>query len=166
MFGKCHNMLILGVSMDVPIITSQTYVTSALMSSFISVCSPDRYNPAFRWIKDNVRRPPLNFASCGEEPYNAAFTLSELLILDQPHNTSQCLNDINNKMLSLTSCQLKAFVFPCTIIYRRTLSSLSFWREAVVISVPKPGKDYPLIVCVHKSMDCTFNHEFIWILEN
>jgi hypothetical protein len=88
---------------------SQTDIASSLASSFALIYSSDRYDPAFRWIKENAERLYLNFTSHGEEPYNSAFTMTELLTsLKQSHNTSLHLDSTHNKMLSYLSPGAKA----------------------------------------------------------
>ena len=118
----------------------------------------------------------LAFSSKIEEEYNLPFSVTELkrslqkandsaIELDQVHY--QLLTHLPNSALSVL---LK--------VYNHVWESgcfLSSWREAVVIPIPKPGKDHSdpgyfrpiaLTRCLCKTMERMINARLMWSLES
>ena len=95
--------------------------------------------PKFQNSKENVK---LNFKSDNTEQYNKDFTLKELKkALQKCHDTAVGNDDIHYQFLKhlpirSLDCLLRIF----NQVWKTGILPDS-WKEAIVIPIPKPGKD-------------------------
>ncbi|GBN70584.1 hypothetical protein AVEN_205302-1 [Araneus ventricosus] len=90
----------------------------------------------------NEERKLLTFRSSTRKVYNTPFTFEELkFALDESHPTSPGPDKIHYNMIKNLS---KNSMRTLLLLYNRIWLEECFpvaWREAVVIPIPKPGKD-------------------------
>ena len=116
----------------------------------------------------------LDLSSTNEEDYNVPFSMTELKqSLQRANDAATGLDQVHYQPLthlpnSAPSVRLK--------VYNHVWESGCFppsWREAVVISIPKPGKDHSdpgnfraLTSCLSKTMERMINARLMWSLES
>ena len=104
--------------------------------------SRSNYSQQFQDIKVEKERENLNFQSQNNEKYNLPFKLSELKnSLDKSHDTTAGPDDIHYQILKpLPSDALETLLNIMNEIWR-TGKFPEDWHKAVIIPIPKPGKD-------------------------
>ena len=121
-------------------------------------------------------RENLNFQSQNNEKYNLPFKLSELKnSLDKSHDTTAGPDDIHYQILKhLPSDALETLLNIMNKIWR-TGKFPEDWHKAVIIPIPKPGKDkmeatnyrpIALTSCICKTMERMINDRLVWFLES
>ena len=117
----------------------------------------------------------LHFRSNCTEPYNDDFDLRELLAaLSECGETAPGPDDIPYVMLRhLSTASLTFLLGLYNRIWREGYVPLS-WKEAIVLPIPKPGKDHSdvtnyrpicLTSCVCKLFEKMVNVRLVWYLE-
>ena len=130
----------------------------------------------FQDIKVEKERENLNFQSQNNEKYNLPFKLSELKnSLDKSHDTTAGPDDIHYQILKhLPSDALETLLNIMNEIWR-TGKFPEDWHKAVIIPIPKPGKDkteatnyrpIALTSCICKTMERMINDRLVWFLES
>ena len=110
------------------------------------------------------------------EKYNLPFKLSELKnSLDKSHDTTAGPDDIHYQILKhLPSDALETLLNIMNEIWR-TGKFPEDWHKAVIIPIPKPGKDkteatnyrpIALTSCICKTMERMINDRLVWFLES
>ncbi|XP_035204612.1 uncharacterized protein LOC118179551 [Stegodyphus dumicola] len=135
-----HSLSIL--EKDGRVISSTEEIANTIGENFAAVSSSDNYSPAFLSVKLHSEKIPIAFNSSNSEPYNSVFTMHELKrVLSQTRRSSPGLDAITYEMLKhLSYKSLTALL----VLYNRVWKEHSFpnaWKRAVVIPIPKPGKD-------------------------
>ena len=121
-------------------------------------------------------RENLNFQSRNNEKYNLLFKLSELKnSLDKSNDTTAGPDDIHYQILKhLPSDALETLLNIMNEIWR-TGKFPEDWHKAVIIPIPKPGKDkteatnyrpIALTSCICKTMERMINDRLVWFLES
>ena len=156
-------------------ITDKKEVANLLASMLEEISSEANINPLFGRLKAQKERERLDFSKDQSEDYNQMFTLSELKeSLKKSKDTAAGLDGIHYQLL-------KHLPDPCLHIllqvYNQILVSGDFpsaWREALIIPLPKPGKDpkdpnnyHPIALtsCLCKTMERMINARLSWHLE-
>ena len=117
----------------------------------------------------------LNFCSKNEEEYNLPFSVTELRqSLQKANDSATGLDQVHYQLLThLPNSALSVLLK----VYNHVWESGCFlpsWREAVVIPIPKPGKDHldpgnfrpiALTSCLCKTMERMINAHLMWSLE-
>ena len=122
------------------------------------------------------RKFKKNFQSQNNEKYNLPFKLSELKnSLDKSHDTTAGPDDIHYQILKhLPSDALETLLNIMNEIWR-TGKFPEDWHKAVIIPIPKPGKDkteatnyrpIALTSCICKTMERMINDRLVWFLES
>ena len=161
---------------DGRVVESLPEVAAQLARSFSRHSSAESGSRAFQRFRAAKEKTPLPFESDDSEVYNAPFSARELhASLNRAHNTSPGPDNIPYeflKHLPMPSFNLLLHIF------NSIWCSGSFppsWREAVVIPVPKPGKDatvpsnyrpIALTSCVCKTFERMVNDRLVWFLES
>ena len=130
---------------------------------------------SFRGIKPEKKRKKLNFNSSNSEHYNKLLTFKELKsALNKAHDSSPGQDKVHYqflKHLPFTSLSVLLDIF--NDIWQSGDFPLS-WREALVIPIPKPGKDasdpanyrpIALTSCLCKTLERMVNDRLVWFLE-
>ena len=151
-------------------------IADTLASHFRDKSSPDTHSDTFINHKLLSEKEKLNFQSDNTESYNAPFTLKELkAALDKAHNTCPGPDDIHYQILKhlpITTLQILLNIY--NYIWTTGIFPNS-WREALVIPIPKPGKEptdpnsyrpIALTSCVCKVLERMINNRLVWFLES
>ena len=118
----------------------------------------------------------LDFSSKNEEEYNLPFSVTELRqSLQRVNDSATGLDQVHYQLLThLPNSALSVLLK----VYNHVWESGCFppsWLEAVVIPVPKPGKDHSdrsnfrpiaLTSCLHKTMERMIIARLMWSLES
>ena len=142
-------------------------ISNALGGNFQKKSSCSNYSQQFQNIKVEKERENLNFQSQNNEKYNLPFKLSELKnSLDKSHDTTAGPDDIHYQILKhLPSDALETLLNIMNEIWR-TGKFPEDWHKAVIIPIPKPGKDkteatnyrpIALTSCICKTMERMIN---------
>ena len=134
------------------------------------------YSQQFQDIKVEKERENLNFQSQNKEKYNLPFKLSELKnSLDKSNDTTASPDDMHYQILKhLPSDALETLLNIMNEIWR-TGKFPEDWHRAVIIPIPKPGKDkteamnyrpIALTSCICKTMERMINDRLVWFLES
>ena len=158
------------------LITDRKEVAEVLAKNLSKNSSTDNYSDEFQRIKMLKEKQHLDFSSENEEEYNLPFSVAELKqSLQRANDSATGLDQVHYQLLthlpnSAVSVLLK--------VYNHVWESGCFppsWREAVVIPIPKPGKDHldtgnfrpiALTSCLCKTMERMINARLMWSLES
>ena len=118
----------------------------------------------------------LDFSSKNEEEYNLPFSMTELRqSLQRANDSAIGLDQVHYQLLTHLP---NSALFVLLKVYNHVWESSCFppsWREAVVINIPKPGKDrsdpgnfrpIALTSCLCKTMERMINARLMWSLES
>ena len=151
-------------------------ISNALGGNFQKNSSSSNYSQQFQDIKVEKERENLKFQSQNNEKCNLPFKLSELKnFLDKSYDTTAGSDDIHYQILKhLPSDALETLLNIMNEIWR-TGKFPEDWHKAVIIPVPKPGKDkteatnyrpIALTSCICKTMERMINDRLVWFLES
>ena len=138
--------------------------------------STDNYSSEFQKIKMLKEKRRLDFSSKNEDDYNLPFSMTELKqSLQRPNDSATGLDQVYYQLLThLPNSALSVLLK----VYNHVWESGCFppsWREAVVVPIPKPGKDHldpgnfrsiALTSCLCKTMERMINAHLMWSLES
>ena len=136
--------------------------------------STDNYSDEFQMIIMLKEKRRLDFSSKNEEEYNLPFSVTELRqSLQKANDSATGLDQVHYQLL----IHFPNSALPVLLkVYNHVWESGCFppsWREAVVISIPKPGKDHSdpgnfraLTSCLSKTMERMINARLMWSLES
>ena len=150
-------------------------IADTLAESFCKKSSSENYSEKFQRNKAREEKKKLNFNSSNSEHYNKLFTFKELKsALNKAHDSSPGHDKVHYqflKHLPLTSLSVLLDIF--NDIWQSG-DFPSSWREALVIPIPKPGKDasdpanyrpIALTSCLCKTLERMVNDRLVWFLE-
>ena len=150
-------------------------IADTLAESFCKKSSSENYSEKFQRNKAREEKKKLSFNSSNSEHYNKLFTFKELKsALNKAHDSSPGHDKVNYqflKHLPLTSLSVLLDIF--NDIWQSG-DFPSSWREALVIPIPKPGKDaidpanyrpIALTSCLCKTLERMVNDRLVWFLE-
>ena len=150
-------------------------IADALAETFCKKSSSANYSEKFQRNKTREEKKKLNFNSSNSEHYNKLLTFKELKsALNKAHDSSPGQDKVHYqflKHLPFTSLSVLLDIF--NDIWQSGDFPLS-WREALVIPIPKPGKDasdpanyrpIALTSCLCKTLERMVNDRLVWFLE-
>ena len=115
----------------------------------------------------------IKFSSDNAEVYNKPFSMEELRdALHRAHDTSAGPDEIHYQLLKHLP---DASLLRLLNIFNKIWISGDFpsdWRKAIIIPIPKPGKDptnyrpIALTSCICKTMERMINRRLVWYLES
>ena len=157
-------------------LTDKKSIVNLLASTLEDISSAEQLNPVFQKIKSQSERRRLDFRSEGKEDYNVPFSLSELKeALKKSKDSAVGPDNIHYQFLKrLPESGLNVLLK----VYNQVWESGVFppsWREALVIPIPKPGKDttkpenyrpIALTSCLCKTMERMVNARLVHCLES
>ena len=151
-------------------------VATVVAEAFAGVSHPDNYNLVFRRFRHPAEIRPMVFRDGGSYSYNAPFTLSELRhALSKSSNGSPGVDRITYAMIRHAHPTLLQTVLQ---LFNRIFLDDLFpegWRTAVVVPLPKPGKDHTdplhfrpiaLTSCLCKLLEKMVNFRLMAYLES
>ena len=117
-------------------------IADALASTFTKKSSSENYSEQFQRNKAKEEKKKLSFKSNNTEHYNKLFTLKELkTALEKAHDSCPGSDKVHYqflKHLPFTSISILLDIFNDVW---QSGDFPSSWKEALVIPIPKPGKD-------------------------
>ena len=156
-------------------ITDTQEISDTLAQSFAYNSSTQNYSNSFNRHRGAKERAQIDFDIDELLVYNELFTLHELKqALQKSHDTSPGSDTVHYqplKHLPEQSLLLLLFVFNTIWITQDFPNS---WRDAIIIPIPKPGKDssnpcnyrpIALTSCLCKTMERMVNQRLVWFLE-
>ena len=148
-------------------------IADALAETFCKTSSSANYSKKFQRNKTKEEKKKLNFNSSNSEHYNKLFTFKELKsALNKAHDSSPGPDKVHYQFLKhllFTSLSVLLDIFN-DIWQSGDFFPLS-WREALVIPIPKPGKDasdqanyrpIALTSCLCKTLERKVNDRLVW----
>ena len=174
--GKESSNSIHHLSADDRDVTSHRDIANALADNFCHNSSSAFSTDAFASVRSKAEKHNINFSSENAEVYNRSFSLEELQdALRRAHDTSSGPDEIHYQLLKhLPDASLLLLLN----IFNKIWISGDFpsdWRKAIVIPIPKPGKDpnnptsyrpIALTSCICKTMERMINRRLVWYLES
>ena len=172
--GGCNSINPLKVNGN--LITDKKEVAEVLAKNLSKNSLTDNYSDEFQRIKMLKEKRHLDFSSKNEEEYNLPFSVAELKqSLQRANDSATSLDQVHYQLLThLPNSALSVLLK----VYNHVWESGCFlpsWREAVVIPIPKPGKDHSdpgnfrpiaLTSCLCKTMERMINTRLMWSLES
>ena len=150
-------------------------IADALASTFAKKSSSENYSEEFQRNKAKEEKKKLSFKSNNTEHYNKLFTLKKLkTALEKAHDSCPGSDKVHYqflKHLPFTSISILLDIFNDVW---QSGDFPSSWKEALVIPIPKPGKDssdpnnyrpIALTSCLCKTLERMVNTRLVWFLE-
>ena len=157
------------------VVTSKADIAYVLADTFAKKSSSSNYLTSFKKFQNTKEKSNLNFQSNNNEHYNKDFTMKELRkALKKCHDTAVGCDDIHYQFLKhLPFRSLDSLLRIFNQVWHTGILPDS-WKEAIVISIPKPGKDstnpanyrpIALTSCICKTMERMVHDRLVWFLE-
>ena len=150
-------------------------ISEKLAQTFSQTSSNENYDETFLDYKRLCEQTPVNFDSDNSEIYNRPFSLTEMNFqLNKTKNTAPGKDETNYLMIKNLPENTKAHLLN---IYNKFWNSGFFpeiWRSAIVVPIPKPGKDrslpsnyrpIALTSCICKLLERMINHRLLEYLD-
>ena len=174
--GKSPTTIVKHLNKNNNLITDITEITNTLADTFSHNSSTQQYSTQFQHFKNNKEKQQINFTSKNLESYNIPFSIKELIdSLHSAHDTATGPDDIHYQLLKhLPDVSLVLLLNLFNEIWTSGIFPPS-WHEAIVIPIPKPGKDHSdpnnyrpiaLTSCVCKTMERMVNDRLVYYLES
>ena len=157
------------------LITDRVQIANTLGAVIEKSSSSENYSKEFQSIKAQKEKRHINFKTNKNLRYNKKFTMRDLKrSLKKSNNSSPGPDQIHYEILRHLPIETLHILLD---IINETWKSDTFpesWREALIISIPKPGKDHfnplnyrPIAVtsCICKTVERMVNERLIWYLE-
>ena len=173
--GKKSSLNVGHLNVGHDVVTSKADIADVLADTFAEKSSSSNYSTSFQKFKNTKGKTKLNFKSNNNEQYNEDFSLKELKkAFKKCHDTAVGCDDIHYQFLKhLPFRSLDSLLRIFNQIWHTGILPDS-WKEAIVIPIPKPGKDstnpanyrpIALTSCICKTMDRMVNDRLVWFLE-
>ena len=155
---------------------TQSKIANALAECFSKCSSSENLTATFLRYKNYIEDIPLDFSSNNQEPYNLLFSIDELEgALSKSRDTAVGHDLVHYQMIKhMPACALRVLLrlYNCIWVAGQLPEA---WKKAIVIPIPKPGKDtsnpvnyrpIALTSCLCKILERMVNSRLIWYLEN
>ena len=150
-------------------------ISNTIGASFSKNSCSSNYSNCFQKFKNKSEKSKLNFSSISQENYNQNFTLEEIKdCISDLKNTAAGPDEIHNIIIQHFPEETIMLLLEIFNNIWQTQSFPDIWRKALVIPIPKPGKDLSdpfnyrpiaLTSCLCKLMEKLVNKRLIWFLE-
>ena len=157
------------------LITDRVEIANTLGAAIEKSSSSNNYSKEFQSIKAQKEKQKINFKTNRNLRYNKKFTMRDLKrSLKKSNNSSPGPDQIHYEILRHLPIETLHILLD---IINETWKSDTFpesWREALIISIPKPGKDHfnplnyrpiALTSCICKTVERMVNERLVWYLE-
>ena len=157
------------------LITDRVEIANTLGAAIEKSSSSNNYSKEFQSIKAQKEKQKINFKINRNLRYNKKFTMRDLKrSLKKSNNSSPGPDQIHYEILRHLPIETRHILLD---IINETWKSDTFpesWREALIISIPKPGKDHfnplnyrpiALTSCICKTVERMVNERLVWYLE-
>ena len=173
--GKNSSLNVGHLNVGHDFVSSKADIADVLADTFAEKSSSSNYSTSFQKFKNTKGKTKLNFKSNNNEQYNKDFSLKELKkALKKCHDTAVGCDDIHYQYLKhLPFRSLDSLLRIFNQIWHTGILPDS-WKEAIVIPIPKPGKNstnpanyrpIALTSCICKTMERMVNDRLVWFLE-
>ena len=174
--GRKNSATVKHLSVNNNLITDKQEIANTLAEQLAYNSSSDQCSDRFLKHKRNVEKRNINFHSSNDEFYNKEFSADELrLSLNRAHDTAEGPDKIHYQLLKHLPPESLSLLLDIYNYIWRTGDFPQCWSEAIVIPIPKPGKDHSdpnnyrpisLTSCVCKTLERMINDRLVWFLEN
>ena len=157
------------------LITHRVQIANSLGAAIVKSSSSENYSKEFQSIKAQNEKQNINFKTNKNLRYNKKFTMRDLKrSLKKSNNSSPGPDQIHYEILRHLPIETLHILLD---IINETWKSDTFpesWREALIISIPKPGKDHfnplnyrpiTLTSFICKTVERMVNECLVWYLE-
>ena len=157
------------------LITDRVEIANTLGAAIEKSSSSNNYSKEFQSIKAQKEKQKINFKTNRNLRYDKKFTTRDLKrSLKKSNNSSPGPDQIHYEILRHLPIETLHILLD---IINETWKSDTFpesWREALIISIPKPGKDHfnplnyrpiALTSCICKTVERMVNERLVWYLE-
>ena len=173
--GKNSRSNVGHLNVDDDVVTFKADIADVLADTFSKKSSSSNYSKSFQKLQNTKEKTKLNFKSNNNEHYNKDFTIKELRkALKKCHDTAVGCDDIHYQFLKHLPFRSLDSLLRIFNPVRHTGILPDSWKEAIVIPVPKPGRDstnpanyrpIALTSCICKTMERMVNDRLVWFLE-
>ena len=174
--GRKNSATVKHLSVNNNLITDKQEISNTLAEQLAYNSSSDRCSDRFLKHKRNAEKKNINFSHSNDEFYNKEFSSDELkLSLNRAHDTAEGPDKIHYQLLKHLPPDSLSLLLDIYNYIWRTGDFPQCWNEAIVIPIPKPGKDHSnpsnyrpisLTSCVCKTPERMINDRLVWFLEN
>ena len=173
--GRNNQDVVKCLKVDGDIVTSEKEVANILADTIHRNSSSEHYSADFQSIKRKAESKPCSFPVDNGQDYNVLFSLDDLVdAIAKSNNSAPGPDEIHYQLIRhLPADSLKVLLSLFNYIWSSGCFPSS-WREAVVIPIPKPGKDHSdpnnyrpiaLTSCLCKTMERMVYSRLLWQLE-
>ena len=157
------------------IITKEKEVANVLAETIHQNSSSDHYSSEFQAIKKKTELKPISFHKDSTQDYNILFSITELKdAILKSNNSTPGIDEIHYQFLR--HMPLNCLNVLLALFNHIWISDYfpSAWTKAVVVPIPKPGKDHSnpsnyrpiaLTSCLCKTMERMVYIRLLWKLE-
>ena len=150
-------------------------IVNCIGEAISSGSSSSNYSADFQQHKLESERKNVNFDSTGSEKYNEPFSMNELkTCISELKSSAPGKDGIHNHLIThLPEISLELLLYLFNNLWE-TNCFPDTWCKALVIPIPKPGKDHTnpsnyrpiaLTSCLCKLMEKMVNKRLMWFLE-
>ncbi|GBN05245.1 putative RNA-directed DNA polymerase from transposon BS [Araneus ventricosus] len=174
-FGKHISNPISALCVNGQTISSLKGIANTIASTLANTSNSKNYNREFLGHKMKTEKKKLNFNSRLDYSYNCNFTFQEFqACLSKVHKSSPGPDNISYIMLLYLTIESQTNLL---YLFNRIWNEQCFpssWQEAIIIPIPKPGKDatnpsnyrpIALTSCLCKILEKMINRRLIHFLE-
>ena len=156
------------------LITDRVQIANTLVAAIEKSSSSENYSKEFQSIKAKKEKQKINFKTNRNFRYNKCTMRDLKRTLKMSDNSSPCPDQIHYEILR--HLPIETLHISLDII-NETWKSDAFpesWREALIRSIPKPGKDHfnplnyrpiALTNCICKTVERMVNERLVWYLQ-
>ena len=174
--GRANSSTVKHLNVNNVTITDKCDIANTLAEQLAYNSSSDHCSDKFLKQKHNSEKKKLNFSSSNNEYYNKDFSEDELRSsLSRAHDTAEGPDKIHYQLLKHLPTESKSLLLHIFNSIWRSGNFHECWSEAIVIPIPKPGKDHSdpnnyrpisLTSCVCKTLERMINDRLVWYLED
>ena len=174
--GRKNSATVKHLTVNNNLITDKQKISNTLAEQLAYNSSSYQCSDRFLKHKRNAEKRNINFSSSNDEFYNKEFSSDELRIsLNRAHDTAEGPDKIHYQLLKHLPPESLSLLLDIYNYIWRTGDFPQCWSEAIVIPIPKPGKDHSnpnnyrpisLTSCVCKTLERMINDRLVWFLEN
>lgn len=157
------------------VISNKKEVADILANTFHQNSSSENYCEEFQSVKRNAEKKPCDFQKDSAQDYNLLFNINELKdAITKTNNSAPGPDEIHYQFIRHLPPEVLTILLS---LFNYIWSSDFFpssWKEAIIIAIPKPGKDHSnpsnyrpiaLTSCLCKTMERMVYTRLLWKLE-
>ena len=174
--GRANSSTVKHLTINNKVITDKCDIANTLAEQLAYNSSSEHCSDKFLRHKFNSEKKNINFTSANDEYYNKNFSEDELKSsLIRAHDTAEGPDKIHYQLLKHLPAESKSLLLDIFNYIWRSGNFPECWSEAIVIPIPKPGKDHSdpnnyrpisLTSCVCKTLERMINDRLVWYLED